>query len=78
MREYTHGSPIGSDLCYCGDFRSQHKQTSVGKFLCFCGCTEFRFSACASGADLETWHRHHARQRSTQKRKRQRSRRNEG
>lgn len=44
----------GSDICFCGDFRSEHRPT------CFCGCGEFRFANRASLNDQLTWNRYHA------------------
>lgn len=44
----------GSDICYCGDYRSQHKPK------CFCGCKEFVFSHSASEKDLAVWNEYHA------------------
>jgi hypothetical protein len=43
-----------SDICYCGDYRSQHKPK------CFCGCKGFVFSHAASGRELQNWNDYHA------------------
>jgi hypothetical protein len=39
----------GSDICYCGDFRSQHKPR------CLCGCENFHFAHVSSPRDQATW-----------------------
>jgi hypothetical protein len=43
----------GSDPCYCGDYRSQHKPK------CFCGCKGFMFTRKANEAELAHWKQYH-------------------
>lgn len=54
---------LGSDICDCGDFRSQHRhENRFTKEMtrCFCGCNVFRFAYRALEADLQTWNKYHA------------------
>lgn len=47
----------GSDICECGDFRSQHSES---KRLCAnCGCLAFRFFRTADDRDLGIWNKYH-------------------
>jgi hypothetical protein len=56
--------PIGSDLCACGDYRSQHERDGKCR-VCFAsrapydGCTQFRFSRCAVDDEVKHWWYYH-------------------
>lgn len=52
---------LGSDICECGDFRSQHYRVGFhSKEACaVCRCNVFRFFAEASSKDMETWNEYH-------------------
>lgn len=45
----------GSDICECGDFRSQHR---TGKCSC-CGCNRFRFAWPADANNRAIWEKYH-------------------
>jgi hypothetical protein len=49
--------PIGSDICECGDFRSQHAKGPCS--VCHCQCSEFRFSNRAVAEGLRIWNKYH-------------------
>jgi len=53
---------LGSDLCECGDFRSQHYRNGFhSKEACaVCGCNLFRLFAKADAQGLEIWQKYHA------------------
>ena len=62
--------PHGSDVCKCGDYRSQHGSGTASRCrVCgdmsglYNGCDRFRFSACASPATLQHWEQYHGKRR---------------
>ena len=55
----------GSDICFCGDYRSQYcrpappwRDTARGGF-CFCGCSEFKWGRRATVEDQKHWDKYH-------------------
>ena len=56
----------GSDICYCGDYRSQHKYGLDGK-ACFCvsylepmgGCTGFKWGRKTDAIERAHWEQYH-------------------
>jgi hypothetical protein len=57
-------TPIGSDICQCGDYRSQHGFGEIGDSRCrICvnsrelwgGCDAFRFHRSAMDSELKHW-----------------------
>lgn len=50
----------GSDICECGDFRSEHFRPGRTPDTCFCGCKKFRFSHAATTADMQIWNEYHS------------------
>jgi len=66
MSRVRSDTPIGSDLCQCGDYRSQHG-SGLNAFCRVChgiapydGCTAFRFSRCALPSEVEHWRQYHS------------------
>jgi hypothetical protein len=60
--------PHGSDVCRCGDYRSQHGSGTTSRCrVCgnmpgpYNGCAVFQFSAVASPAELAHWEQYHGR-----------------
>jgi len=52
----------GSDVCYCGDYRSQHSRMSRAGALgtrCFCGCEKFRWGHKAKKDERAHWEDYH-------------------
>lgn len=62
MSKVYSETPIGSDICQCGDYRSQHGFGQAA-WCRVChempgaqnGCTEFRFDRCAMDEELKHW-----------------------
>lgn len=56
----------GSDICQCGDFRSQHENGSGRCRVCFGNnapydrCGRFQFAHVASDGDRATWNQYHS------------------
>lgn len=50
-------SEHGSDICQCGDFRSEHTDNKLCRV---CPCGQFRFAHKASDEDLYVWNKYHA------------------
>jgi hypothetical protein len=52
----------GSDVCYCGDYRSQHNENGHC-FVCgdsrTCPCEGYKFSRHASAEEREHWQKYH-------------------
>lgn len=46
--------PRGSDICECGEFRSQHRPKCS-----LCECVQFRFAHTATPEDLAIWEAYH-------------------
>lgn len=58
--EMTDSLKLGSDICECGHFRSQHAdRCSEWRDGGYCPCEWFRFSRDADQGELETWSLHH-------------------
>jgi hypothetical protein len=62
-------TPIGSDVCQCGDYRSQHNYGSNSACrVCgnmsgpYNGCQKFRFGRMAGQSELEHWRLYHGRE----------------
>jgi hypothetical protein len=56
----------GSDICYCGDYRSQHKENGpckVCRGVWFDMCDKFQFSRKANVDDKKHWDKFHSRKR---------------
>lgn len=60
--------PLGSDLCMCGDYRSQHGGRGIGSSACrvcahskapYDGCVQFRFSRYATELEVQHWAKYH-------------------
>lgn len=59
----------GSDVCFCGDYRSQHRykrtpcgflqKSKTGK-ICFCGCPDFKWGHRATKEDRAHWRKYHS------------------
>jgi hypothetical protein len=55
----------GSDVCYCGDYRSQHShvnresQDPAPADLCFCGCVGFKWGRKANAEERKHWQSYH-------------------
>lgn len=58
----------GSDVCACGEYRSQHALDQQGRMACkicanstapYDGCKEFRFTRKATDSELQRWTRYH-------------------
>lgn len=54
----------GSDICWCGDYRSHHDERGCkvcrGSTAPWDGCVGFRFAHKADAADLATWRKYNA------------------
>ena len=56
--------PTGSDICQCGEYRSQHNRDGHCR-VCFGSrapydqCGAFRFSRCALDEEVKHWQRYH-------------------
>lgn len=57
------GQPRGSDVCECGDYRSDHDGNGCrvchGNSAPWTGCHEFRFSRRATVAERKHWQDFH-------------------
>ena len=60
-------TPIGSDVCVCGDYRSEHGwgenaacRVCGGMAGPYNGCAAFRFSRCATEEEVAHWNLYHA------------------
>ena len=56
--------PIGSDVCACGDYRSQHDHSGFcgvchGSKAPYDGCCQFRFSRCALDSEVKHWEQYY-------------------
>jgi len=58
--------PIGSDICLCGDYRSQHGwRTAAYCRVCgnstapYDGCQAFRYARSSTDEEVKHWKRHH-------------------
>ncbi len=54
----------GSDVCFCGDYRSQHDRANRSdsehrQLWCFCGCTGFKFGHRANADEQAHWEQYH-------------------
>jgi len=53
----------GSDVCFCGDYRSQHSRVRWGTEgpadRCFCGCVGFRWGRPAKAEERAHWEKYH-------------------
>jgi hypothetical protein len=55
----------GSDVCECGDYRSEHNENGRCRVCCsssapYDGCVKFRFSRSARPNEIEHWNLYHA------------------
>jgi hypothetical protein len=57
--------PLGSDPCYCGDYRSQHVdgigrcRTCAGSIAPWDGCQRFQFTRRATVEEQAHWEKFH-------------------
>ena len=49
----------GSDICECGDWRSQHQDHEGACDVPFCECLEFSFWKEANELERKDWEKHH-------------------
>jgi hypothetical protein len=56
----SEAKPHGSDICWCGDFRSEHAGGGTSRCeVVDCLCPGFRFLKEASGEDRWIWDMYH-------------------